>query len=175
VNPNWMCLAGARLIAVPGCYMTAATLAVAPLVREGLSSEEFVIVDAYSGVSGVGESPTAATHFVLVNESLPAYGRGGHRHSGEISMVEELRRYYEYFYAQDRFVRVTSDPPSTRRACGTYDVLIEPTFDARAGRYVVVSALDNLVKGAADQAIQALNVVLGGDEDLGLEGLGVWP
>jgi N-acetyl-gamma-glutamyl-phosphate reductase len=89
VNPNWMCLAGARLIGVPGCYVTAATLAVAALVREGLASEEFVIVDAYSGVSGVGESPTAATHFVLVNESLSAYGRGGHRHSGEISMVME--------------------------------------------------------------------------------------
>jgi N-acetyl-gamma-glutamyl-phosphate reductase len=203
-------LAGARLIAVPGCYVTAATLAVAPLVREGLSSEEFVIVDAYSGVSGAGKSPTAATHFVSVNESLSAYGLGGHRHTGEMEMVlerkvlftphlapitrgilatcyvapadgrvpvqgEELRGLYEDFYAQDRFVRITSDPPSTRRTYGTNDVLIHPTFDARAGRYVVVSALDNLVKGAAGQAIQALNVALGWDEDLGLEGLGVWP
>lgn len=203
-------LAGARLIAVPGCYVTAATLAVAPLVHEGLAGEKLVIVDAYSGVSGAGKSPVATTHFVSVNESLSAYGLGGHRHTGEMEMVlertvlftphlapitrgilatcyvapaegrasvggEELRALYEGFYAHDRFVRITSEPPSTRRTYGTNDVLIHPTIDARARHYVVVSALDNLVKGAAGQAIQALNVALGWEEDLGLEGLGVWP
>ena len=75
-------LPGARLIASPGCYPTATLLALAPLARAGLIGD--VVVDAKSGVSGAGREPKLETHFSEVDESLRAYGVGGHRHFAEI-------------------------------------------------------------------------------------------
>lgn len=77
-------LAGHRLVACPGCYPTAALLAAAPAVRAGIVSSSRVIVDAISGVSGAGRTPTPSTHFVSVTESLAAYKVGTHRHTPEI-------------------------------------------------------------------------------------------
>ena len=82
-------LAGAELIAVPGCYATAAILALAPAVASGLAGAD-IIVDAKSGVSGAGRSPSMGVHFSEVNESLGAYAIEGHRHLPEIT--QELRR-----------------------------------------------------------------------------------
>ena len=73
---------GAKLVANPGCFPTAALLALGPLAREGLIED--VIVDAKSGVSGAGRAATDATHFVTVDENVSAYGVPGHRHTPEI-------------------------------------------------------------------------------------------
>jgi len=78
----------ARLIANPGCYPTAAILALAPLVREGLAAPSDIIVDSKSGVSGAGRTPKLLTHFPECNESMQAYAIGSHRHQPEI--VEQL-------------------------------------------------------------------------------------
>jgi len=80
----------ANLIAVPGCYPTASTLALAPLVRAGLVKHEGIIVDAKSGVSGAGRGLSAATHFPEVAEGVRAYKAGAHRHGPEIE--QELTR-----------------------------------------------------------------------------------
>lgn len=82
-------LEGARLVAVPGCYSTAAILALAPAVSAGLVGSE-VVVDAKSGVSGAGRSPGLGTHFSELDESLHAYAVGGHRHLPEL--LQELGR-----------------------------------------------------------------------------------
>jgi N-acetyl-gamma-glutamyl-phosphate reductase len=82
-------LKGAQLIAVPGCYSTASILALAPAVATGLSGSDFV-VDAKSGVSGAGRSPSLGVHFSEVNESVGAYAIGGHRHLPELT--QELRK-----------------------------------------------------------------------------------
>ncbi|MFM7892164.1 MAG: N-acetyl-gamma-glutamyl-phosphate reductase [Actinomycetota bacterium] len=80
-------LAGASLIATPGCYVTAASLALTPLVRAGIISSSGVIVDAASGVSGAGRVPKPNTHFNTVNEDFTAYELLDHRHTPEIEQV----------------------------------------------------------------------------------------
>jgi len=80
-------LRGARLIATPGCYVTAASLALTPLVRGGLIEPTGVIVDAASGVSGAGRAPKQTSHFSTVNEDFTAYGLLDHRHTPEIEQV----------------------------------------------------------------------------------------
>lgn len=77
-------LVGAQLIACPGCYPTATLLAAAPAVRAGLVSDPRVVVDAKSGVSGAGRTPSATTHFVAANESVAAYKAAAHRHTPEM-------------------------------------------------------------------------------------------
>ena len=77
-------LAGAKLVAVPGCYSTAAILALAPAVSAGLAGPD-IVVDAKSGVSGAGRSPSLGVHFSEVNESMGAYAIGGHRHLAELT------------------------------------------------------------------------------------------
>lgn len=80
-------LVGARAIAVPGCYPTAANLALAPFVRAGLVETTGVIVDAASGVSGAGRPPKPNTTFCTVDEDFTAYGLLSHRHTPEIDQV----------------------------------------------------------------------------------------
>ena len=84
-------LAGASLVATPGCYVTAASLALAPLVRQGVIETSGVIVDAASGVSGAGRVPKPTTHFNTVNEDFTAYGLLDHRHTPEIEQVTGAR------------------------------------------------------------------------------------
>jgi N-acetyl-gamma-glutamyl-phosphate reductase len=79
-------LRGAECIATPGCYPTAASLPMAPLVRAGLVSTERVIVDAASGVSGAGRPPKPTTTFCTVDEDVTAYGLLDHRHTPEMEM-----------------------------------------------------------------------------------------
>lgn len=80
-------LVGASLIAAPGCYVTAAALALAPLLEAEAIDPSGVIIDAASGVSGAGREPTAVTHFGSVNENFAAYGLVDHRHTPEIEQV----------------------------------------------------------------------------------------
>jgi N-acetyl-gamma-glutamyl-phosphate reductase len=203
-------LVSADLVAVPGCYPTAALLACAPALAAGLAEPE-VIVDAKSGVSGAGRSLSLGTHFAEVNESVHAYAVEGHRHQPE--MVEQLttltgrevsvtfvphlvpmtrgilataylrRRAgvreqevvdaYRGFAEANPFVRVSPSPPATKTVAGTNTALLNVSH--QDGITVVCAAIDNLVKGAAGQAVQALNVRFGFDEREGLERWPLWP
>lgn len=212
-------IAAAQLVANPGCYPTAALLALAPVVRAGLITEQ-VVVDCKSGVSGAGRGLSLTTHFSEVNENVFAYGVGGHRHLPEIT--QELRRMrggyepsvlfqphlipmtrgildtvyadfaegafdspqpasravtelYRDFYRGEPFVKVADKPPQTKQTWGNNDCLVYPTVDERTGKLVVFSALDNLVKGAAGQAAQNMNLMFGLPETTGLEQLAVYP
>ena len=80
-------IAGAKLVANPGCYPTSAILALAPLLKAGIVEAEEIIVDSKSGVSGAGRTPKLITHFPECNESLSAYNVGRHRHTPEIDQV----------------------------------------------------------------------------------------
>jgi len=195
-------VAEASLVANPGCYPTAALLALEPLRGFGLLD---VVVDAKSGVSGAGKAPSEATHFCTVDSDLVAYGLGGHRHYPEIAAgigagaggpsltfvphlgpwqrgivetiyvraaeapgEEALRACYERAYAHERFVEIADGPPHLQDVVGTNYCRIFPTVDRRSGRVVVVSVIDNLIKGASGQAIQNMNVMFGRDEGRGL-------
>lgn len=89
--------------------------------------------------------------------------------------AEELKRVYKDFYAGEPFVRISESPPHTKHTWGSNFCLIYPTLDPRTGRLVVISCIDNLVKGAAGQAIQNMNIMLGLPEETGIKALAVYP
>ena len=99
--------------------------------------------------------------------------------SGKLSLdekgEEELKRLYLDFYHNEPFVRVIESPPHTKHTWGANFCLIHPTIDHRTGRLIVVSCIDNLVKGAAGQAIQNMNLMLGLPETTGLESPAIYP
>jgi N-acetyl-gamma-glutamyl-phosphate reductase len=198
-------LPGATLIAAPGCYVTAAALALAPLVEAGTIERQGVIVDGASGVSGAGRGLREDTAFAAVNESFSAYGLLDHRHTPEMEQVTGAQILFtphlvpmtrgilvtcyarpaaathdpaavlREVYAGERFVEVVDAPPATGQTLGSNNCRIAARLDGRTGWVVVLAGLDNLVKGAAGQALQAANVALGLPEALGLPATGLVP
>jgi N-acetyl-gamma-glutamyl-phosphate reductase len=191
-----------RCVAAAGCYPTAAILALKPLM--GLIEPGSIVVDASSGVSGAGKGLKEATHFNSVAESLTAYGLLNHRHTAEmeaglgaellftphlapmnrgilatcygkaVAPCDPLAVLREA-YADEPFVHVTDKPPATKWTLGSNAVQIAARYDGRTGRILAISALDNLVKGAAGQMIQCANLMLGLEETAGLPLCGVYP
>lgn len=198
-----------RLIATPGCYVTAASMAIAPLVRAGIIEPTRVIVDAASGVSGAGRAPKPNTTFCAVDEDVVAYGLLDHRHTPEIEQVSGAQVLFTPHlvpmnrgilatcyatpasgadltsqsvlaalakaYAGEPFVVVRPTPPSTKATMGTNSVHLSARYDERTNTVIVLSALDNLTKGAAGGAVQATNVALGFPETDGLSRVGLYP
>ena len=189
-----------NLIANPGCYATAALLALAPLVDA--VDPGSIVVDAKSGVSGAGREPKAASHAGFVLENLSPYAVGAHRHAPEIAQQlgfpvtfvphllpvrrgllatcylrtgENARALLEAAYADSACVRVLHEgvTPELVRLQGTDAAEIGVFTDASTGATIVVCALDNLGKGAAGQAVQNANLALGLDETAGLRLTGV--
>ncbi|MCY4258132.1 MAG: N-acetyl-gamma-glutamyl-phosphate reductase [bacterium] len=196
-----------KAVAAPGCYPTAAALALAPLTRLGLVQTDGIIVDAASGVSGAGRPPKPHTTFCTVDEDFTAYGLGNHRHTPEIEQTvgasvlftphlapmsrgilatcyskptmptstPALYEVLEDFYAKEPFVIVAERPPSTKAAMGSNTAHLAVRFDTRTQTVMTLCAIDNLVKGAAGQAIQCANLICGLDETTGLSSIGVFP
>jgi N-acetyl-gamma-glutamyl-phosphate reductase len=189
-----------NLIANPGCYATAALLALAPLA--GAIDPGTVIVDAKSGVSGAGRELKASSHAGFVLENVSPYAIGAHRHAPEIAQQlgfsvcfvphllpvrrgllatcyvhtsENARALLEDAYADSDVVRVLPEgtTPELTRVQGTDAAEIGVFRDSSTGTTIVVCALDNLGKGAAGQAVQNANLVLGLDETAGLRLTGV--
>ena len=196
-----------RLIANPGCYPTAAILALAPVVKrvEGIRS---VTINALSGVSGAGAKPSVKTHFVSVNESAGAYGAPLHRHTPEIEMLlgrvgevprvtfvphlipitrgeletivvdldevpgtDEVLGWYAGDYEGWAFVEAREEYPHVSHVANTNRCRLSAAVDRRAGKLLLFSAVDNLLKGASGAAVQNMNLALGYEEQLGLEHL----
>ena len=86
-----------------------------------------------------------------------------------------IRELYQEFYLDHPFVVITPEPPQTKQTLGNNQCLIYPTVDRRAGRLIVISCLDNLVKGAAGQAVQNMNLMCRFPEETALEALAVYP
>ena len=197
---------GKRLVSNPGCYPTAANLAIRPLVAAGIvDPKRGIVCDAKSGVSGAGRKPTLKTLFGEVAENFNVYSAFNHRHVPEIFMnsgiaqdeitftahllpihrgiletlyfrtsgnpdVNRILDVYQAAYANEPFVRLYEPGklPDIQSAVRTNCCDIGFQLDAASGRLVVVSVIDNLVKGAAGQAIQNLNLISGFDETEGL-------
>ncbi len=210
----------ATLVANPGCYATAAALALIPAVEAGIVDARRLVVDAKSGVSGAGRSPQQTTHFVEVSESLKAYKVGAHQHTPEIEQTlaqvsrrrggdtegvrvlmttqllpikrgiyvtaygalledmsaQEVAELYWKRYEHEPFVKVLplGAVPEIRLVTGTNECHIGLHVDARTKTLLVMSALDNLIKGAAGQAIQNLNLLARVEERAGLTGMAWW-
>ncbi len=198
-------IAGARLVANPGCFSTSVILALKPLAAAGLLDlHHGIVADAKSGVSGAGKAPTPRTHFMYAADNLSAYGVFSHRHTGEL--LEQIglgageivftphllpiprgilstiyvrfkqaqtraavAQVYRDFYASCPMVRFHERTlPQIQHVLHTNYADIGFELDAGGMRAVIVSCLDNLLKGAAGQAVQNLNVALGWPESEGL-------
>jgi N-acetyl-gamma-glutamyl-phosphate reductase len=206
---NREALKTAKLIATPGCYVTAASLALAPLVKAGTIDPQGIIVDAASGVSGAGRAAKHSNSFNTVDEDFTAYGLLDHRHTPEIEQVTgaqilftphlapmnrgilatcyarpaagttpttaSLLATLARAYAKEPLVVVGQNSPSTKATLGTNVTHITARYDERTGYVMVLSALDNLAKGASGGAVQAANVALGLNELDGLSMVGMYP
>ncbi|WP_412839559.1 N-acetyl-gamma-glutamyl-phosphate reductase [Bacillus paranthracis] len=199
----------ANLIANPGCFATAALLAILPLVRSGIIEEASIIIDAKSGVSGAGKTPTTMTHFPELYDNLRIYKVNEHQHVPEIEQmlaewnrktkpitfsthlipisrgimvtlyakvkremeIEQLQKLYEETYEQSAFVRIRmqGEFPSPKEVRGSNYCDMGIAYDERTGSVTVVSVIDNMMKGAAGQAIQNANIIAGLEETTGLQ------
>jgi N-acetyl-gamma-glutamyl-phosphate reductase common form len=210
-------LRGAGALAAPGCFATAAQLALYPLARAGLDVTPSIF--AVTGSSGAGVQPRATTHHPMRAHNLFAYSVLGHRHEAEVLASwrawsgrpeaaarllthsgpfvrgiyltlhaylprdrasaahsgEALRAWFREVYAGRPFVRVLDAPPELTHAVGTNYALIHAAESDDSGEVQVTVAIDNLVKGAGGQAIQAMNLALGIEETAGLKGGGMYP
>jgi N-acetyl-gamma-glutamyl-phosphate reductase len=210
----------ATQVAVPGCYATAAIVALAPLLAAGLVEPQDIVIVAASGTSGAGRAPQPELLASEVMGAVSAYQAGGtHRHTPEIEQAlgeaaalagvtvsftpllapmprgilatctarlargrgepaaAPLREALAEAYAGEPFVCVLPEGqwPTTAAVAGSNGVHLQAAADPRAGRATVVAAIDNLGKGAAGQAIQDANLMLGLPETAGLTACGVAP
>ncbi len=158
----------ARLIAVPGCYPTATQLGFLPLLENGLADASRLIADCKSGVSGAGRAAKIGSLFTEAGESMMAYAVKGHRH---------LQRLYERRYANEPFVDVmpAGSHPETRSVRGANVCRIAVHRPQDGDLVVVLSVIDNLVKGASGQAIQNMNILFDLNEKLGLGNVALLP
>lgn len=200
-------IAGAALVANPGCYATSVILALAPLLKAGVvDRSRGIISDSKSGVSGAGKEPTAKTHFVSVADNLSAYSVFNHRHLGEIveqlalgdqemiftphllpiprgilstiyvhldrvMTALEVESCFRNFYSGKRWIRIFQTPKLPQVQFALYSNYCDLGFclaeDGR--RLVLISCIDNLLKGAAGQAVQNMNLMYGWGEEEGLQ------
>jgi N-acetyl-gamma-glutamyl-phosphate reductase len=193
-------LGDARLVACAGCYPTAAILSLQPLVAGDLI-EPGIIIDAKSGVSGAGKTPTERTHFSEIHGSMAAYGVFAHRHAAEIEQelgrqvtfvphlvpldrgiletiyarlrpgvsAADVRKALDTAYDDSAFVRLTGEElPEIKHVAHTNFCDIGWRISPDGSQLVMVACIDNLVKGAAGQAIQNFNVAFGFPESAGL-------
>ncbi|MCM3569452.1 N-acetyl-gamma-glutamyl-phosphate reductase [Neobacillus mesonae] len=205
----------ASLLSNPGCYPTAATLGLLPILKTNLADKESIIIDAKSGVTGAGRGLSLTSHYAEINENIKAYKLGAHQHIPEIEQVlsdesgspitvtfmthlapmnrgimctmylklnqkiptKEVVELYNEFYKNKPFVRIrpVGVVPSTKEVQGSNYCDIGLHADERTNRLTVVSVIDNLVKGAAGQAIQNANLMFGWDEQSGLNQLPIYP
>ena len=208
-------LAGQRRVAAPGCYPTAVTLALAPLLGAGLVEPADLVVVAASGTSGAGRAAKASLLGSEVMGDLAAYKVGSHQHTPEITQnlsgvagapvtlsftavlapmprgilatatarlrpgttAGDLRAALAAAYDAEPLVHLLPEGrwPHTAATLGSATAHLQVAADLDAGRAVVVSAIDNLGKGAAAQALQCANLVLGLPETAGLPVAGVAP
>lgn len=204
-----------QFISNPGCYPTATTLGLVPLLKAGWIDADSIIIDAKSGVSGAGRGPGLTYHYPEINENFLAYKVNKHQHIPEIEQVlsdaagkevtvtftthlvpmtrgimstmyakllqpkteEELIALYRDTYQGRKFVRIRNKGkwPATKEVFGSNYCDIGFSVDERTGRVTIISVIDNVMKGAAGQAVQNLNLMMGWDEAEGLAFTPVYP
>jgi N-acetyl-gamma-glutamyl-phosphate reductase common form len=208
-------IASCRAVASPGCFATAAILALAPLWRRGLVADAApVTVFAITGSSGAGVSPSPTTHHPRRAAAFFAYGIDGHRHLPEIEEslsavgppaqgrivfqthsaplvrgifvtaavplartmdTAALKAIYQEAYGSEFFIRLVDGSPDVAAVKGTNFADVGVAAHEKGNVAKVFVAIDNLVKGAAGQAIQAMNIMFGLPEPTGLKMTGVFP
>lgn len=201
----------ASIVANPGCYTTCSILPLAPLVAHNLIDTKSIIIDAKSGATGAGKTPSQPLHFCELDENMRAYKIATHRHTSEIeeklSLIADkditlsftphilpIKRgifctiyanlndkyntnfiydIYNKFYADEPFIYIYNNEetlPELKFVNGSNHCHIGFVIDKRLNRIIIVSVLDNLIKGAGGQAIQNMNIMFEIEETTGLDG-----
>lgn len=195
-------IAGADLVANPGCFATAIQVALVPLAAAGLLNDE-VHVTAVTGSTGAGVKPGATTHFSWRNDNLSVYKAFSHQHLAEIRRTlsslqpgfdkdinfvpvrgdfprgifamtyidtpiteDEARALYREYYKDAYFTHVMDKSVDLKQAVNTNKALI--SIEKHGSKLLVISAIDNLLKGASGQAVQNMNLMFGLPENTGL-------
>ena len=198
-----------KILGNPGCYVTSASLAIAPLLAKGVCKTEGIIVDSKSGATGAGRALALNTHYTECNEAFAPYKIATHRHTPEIEQnlseiagedikitfvphllplnrgivstcyvdlketlsEDEIIALFSDFYKDEPFIRILEKGKIANlkyvKFSNFCDISIH--LDSRTNRAIIVSAIDNMVKGAAGQAIQNMNIMCGFDETAGLK------
>lgn len=192
-------LATSKRIANPGCFATTTELALLPLVNNGLTND--VVVNATTGSTGAGQAPSETTHYSWRANNQGVYKPFTHQHNAEVEMVlgcsptliplrgsftrgilatcvmntmhskATLMQLYRDRYHDHPFVTIVQDLPDVKRTIGTNHCFIG--IEVHNNKALVVSTLDNLIKGASGQAVQNMNIAMGWKEDVGLDLIGV--
>ena len=212
---NGESIKSAKLVANPGCYPMSSILPLTPLLADNLISENSIVIDSKSGVSGAGRSPSLDLHFSEVNEGIRSYKIGQHRHTPEIEEIltkhsglnvkvsftphlipmdrgilstiyiklnkkfstSDLLKYFEKYYSGSKFIRIHPEDsfPSTSdvKYSNYCDIGLRVNEDNNSA--VLVSVIDNLVKGASGQAVQNMNIMTGFPEELGIDNFPIFP
>ncbi|AZP03622.1 N-acetyl-gamma-glutamyl-phosphate reductase [Jeotgalibaca ciconiae] len=204
-----------NLLANPGCYPTSIILGLYPLLKEGYTTNETIISDSKSGISGAGRGLKDGNLFTQATETIQPYAVGSHRHTPEIEeqlssisgektslmfvphlapmqrgilstiyiknernlSEDQLLALYNQYYEEEKFVRVLEkgETPTTKAVSGSNYCDIGLAVDTQSNMIVIMSVIDNLIKGASGQAIQNMNLMLGLDETTGLTQAPIWP
>jgi len=208
-------IATSKLIGNPGCFAVSCIIGLAPALNFGLIDSKDIIFDTKSGVSGVGKTPSPASHFPARHEAMNAYKITGHQHVYEIEReltilcnkeikitftphvvpisrgiistiyanllpkidIRVLRDAYNDMYGKEPFIRVFSQGEilSTSAVRGSNFCNISLNIDSRTGKLIVISVIDNLLKGQAGNALQNMNIMMGIEETTGLMNPGKFP
>ena len=196
---------GKKFIANPGCYATATSLALAPLLQADIIEPDSIIVDAKSGLTGAGKALSESSHFVNVHDNYVTYKLNRHQHIPEIVQqlktfniqlnyiqfstsllpvnrgimatcytkikdgveVDEIEAAFEKVYAKKPFVRIQKELPELHNVIGSNFTDIGFAYNPVTQIVTVIAVIDNLVKGAAGQAVQNLNLMMGWPETEG--------
>lgn len=205
----------ARIVACPGCYPTASTLPLLPLLEQGLIKKENIIIDAKSGISGAGRAEKRNTLYAETDGAFYAYNTAGHRHAPEMVQTlnkvcgggaslqftphivpmtrgilasiyvdaqngagaEDMRAALAARFAEEPFTHVTpaGQTPSVKYVARTNNCLIGVSATGLPGKILLISVIDNLIKGASGQAVQNANIMAGLDEKTGLPVTAFYP
>lgn len=198
----------AGIIANPGCFTTCSILSLTPAVATGIIDTGGIVIDAKTGASGAGRSPSQALHFTEVHDNLKAYKVAAHRHTSEIEQElskaagqplalaftphllpvkrgiletiyctlpekishADVMAVYEKYYGDEPFITLYPEGtlPELKHVVGSNELHIGFVVDTRLNRLLIFAALDNMIKGAAGQAVQNMNVRFGLPETEGL-------
>ncbi|MCT0219923.1 N-acetyl-gamma-glutamyl-phosphate reductase [Synechococcus sp. CS-1329] len=209
-------VAGARLVAAPGCFPTASLLPLLPFLKQGLIDRSGIIIDAKTGTSGGGRAAKENLLLAEASEAVAPYGVVGHRHTSEIEqtasqvagqpiqlqftphLMPMVRGLLATVYGRLRDPGLTAEDcttvlravyrhspcvevlpvgtyPSTKWTRQTNRALLSVQVDSRTGQLILMSAVDNLVKGQAGQGVQCLNLMAGLPAPMGLPLLPFYP
>lgn len=206
-------IAGARLVAGPGCYPTCSILPLAPLLAQNLIEAEGIIINAASGVSGAGRGAKVTSLFSETGEDYKAYALAGHRHRPEMEQeltfaagktvrvvfqphlapmsrgmaatiycrpkasLDDIMACWRDIYASAPFVQILPARQAPRPVAlrGSNCIHLSAAWDQPTDTLILLSAQDNLTKGAAGQTIQCLNIMAGLPQETGLPLLGLMP